>query len=180
MIVGLFQKNLNGGLRTLRTHFFLKKTWIFEVCHFTLGNYGQNKAFFTLGNSVKLCYTPWKFQGQKPRLMKMHHDFFLITPKWLHFYLWKFWTKQSFTFGNSVKLCCTLWSPLEIALLFQLTPKISTWYFFNTPGNSMSSTPLPPPLFGFLPLSLYIYIIYCLIILKRGLGWNYGSEVERS
>ena len=35
--------------------FFLKKTsWISEVCEFTLGNSGQNKAFFILGNSVKL------------------------------------------------------------------------------------------------------------------------------
>ena len=72
------EKSKQGGLRT---YFFLKKPWIFEVCHLTLGNYGQNKAFFTLGNSVKLCYTPWKVQGQKPRLMKMQHDFFLITPK---------------------------------------------------------------------------------------------------
>ena len=25
-------------------------------------------------------YTPWKFQGQKPRPIKIPHDFFLITP----------------------------------------------------------------------------------------------------
>ena len=68
--------------------FFKKKTWIFEVCHFILGNSGQNKASFTFGNSVKLCYTPCKFQGQKPRLMKMQH--FLITPK-----------NPAFTLGNS-------------------------------------------------------------------------------
>ena len=48
---------------------------------------------------------------------------------------------KSFTLGNSVKLCNTLWPPLETALLFQLTLIISTWYFFNTPGNFMSSIP---------------------------------------
>ena len=79
MIVGLFQKNPNRG--DWGHTFFKIKPCIFEVCHFTLGNSGHNKAFFTLGNSVKLCYTPWKFQGQKPRLIKMQHDFFLIIPK---------------------------------------------------------------------------------------------------
>ena len=64
MIFRLFQKNPNGG--GLRTYIFVKKSWIFEVCHFALGNYGQKKAFLTLGNFVKLCHTLWKFQGQKP------------------------------------------------------------------------------------------------------------------
>ena len=39
----------------------------------------QNLLF--LENFVKLCYAPWEFQGQKSRLMKVQHDFFLITPK---------------------------------------------------------------------------------------------------
>ena len=81
------EKSRQGGLRT---YLFLKKPWIFEVCHFTLGNYGQNKDFFTIANSVKFCYTSWKFQGQKPRHMKMQHDFFLIIPK-----------NFTFTLGNS-------------------------------------------------------------------------------
>ena len=80
MIVGLFQKNML---------LFKKNSWIFEVCHFTLGNSGQSKASFILGNSVKVCYTPWELQGQKPRLMKMQHNF-LITPK-----------NSAFTLGNS-------------------------------------------------------------------------------
>ena len=74
MIVGLFQKNPNKG--DLGHAFLKKKPWISEVCDFTLANYGQNKAFFTLGNSVKVFCTTWKFQDQKPRLMKMQHDFF--------------------------------------------------------------------------------------------------------
>ena len=69
---------------------FKKSPSIFEVCYFTLGNSRQNKAFFTLGNSPKLRYTPWKFQRQKLRLMKMHYDFFLITPK-----------NSTFKLGNS-------------------------------------------------------------------------------
>ena len=56
MTVGLFQKNPNreDWGHTLKRK---KKPWTFEVCHFTLGTYRQNKAFCTLGNSVKLCYT---------------------------------------------------------------------------------------------------------------------------
>ena len=30
-------------------------------------------------NSVKLYFTPWKFQGQKWRLMEIQHEFFLIS-----------------------------------------------------------------------------------------------------
>ena len=33
------------------------------------------------------------------------------------------------------------WTPLEILLLFSLTPGISIFSFFSTPGNYMSSTP---------------------------------------
>ena len=80
----------------------------------------DKKSFFTLGNSVKLCYNPWKCQGQKPRLMKI---------------------QQIFTLGNSKKLCNTLWSPLEIALLFQLTLRISTTYF-----SLPQEIPCPQPL----------------------------------
>ena len=58
--------------------FFKKNPRIFEVRH------------FTFGNSVKLCYTPWKFQRQKPRILKMQQDFVLITPK-----------RSTFTFRNS-------------------------------------------------------------------------------
>ena len=58
-------KSKQGGLRS---YFLLKNPWIFEVYNFTIGNSGQNK--------VPLV----QVQGQKPRLMKMQHDF-LITPK---------------------------------------------------------------------------------------------------
>ena len=33
------------------------------------------------------------------------------------------------------------WSPLEILFCFSLTPGNSTCYIFDTPGNSISSTP---------------------------------------
>ena len=33
------------------------------------------------------------------------------------------------------------WSPLEISHCFYLTPENPTSYFFNTPGNTISSTP---------------------------------------
>ena len=31
----------------------------------------QRKQAFIPGNSAKLCDTPWKFQGQKPRPMEI-------------------------------------------------------------------------------------------------------------
>ena len=80
-----------------------------------------------------------------PRSKTKTHEnstcFYLHHPYKFNFCPWKFRKIQTFTL---VKLCYTFWSSLEIALLFQLTPRISTWYFFNTPGNSMSSTPLSP------------------------------------
>ena len=156
MTVGLFQKNPNRGDWG---HTFLKKPWIFEVCHFTLGNYGQNKAFFTCGNSVKLYYTHWKFQGQKARLMKIQHDFFLITPK-----------NSTFILGNSGQN-----NALHLEILWNYIIHFDhPWklhFFFSWPlefqhdissipqeipcPNSM--LPSPSPLFGFLPLSIYIY-----------------------
>ena len=58
-------KSKQGGLRS---YFLSKNPWIFEVYNFTIGNSGQNK--------VPLV----QVQGQKPRLMKIQHEF-LITPK---------------------------------------------------------------------------------------------------
>ena len=80
---------------------------------------------------------------------------------YLSLYPWKFQTKWSFTLRNSTKLCYIHWnfrsesknqdpwkfhiifsgSPFEIPLLFLLTPGISTFYFLNNPGTSMSSNP---------------------------------------
>ena len=71
-------------------------------------------------------------------------------------YPWKLQTKQSFIPRNSTKLYVTfLLRPkaLEIPqffldhhwkyyVAFIITPRNSTWFFFNTPGNSISS---PPP-----------------------------------
>ena len=71
MIVGLFQK-LQKGIEDTP----LKKNLDFLGSSLYLS--GQNKSFFTLANFIKLCYTPWKLQDQKPRLMKIQHDFFLI------------------------------------------------------------------------------------------------------
>ena len=49
-----------------------------DIISFTLGNSGQNKAFFQR-NSAKLCYTNCKFQDQKRRSLETPYDFFLIT-----------------------------------------------------------------------------------------------------
>ena len=58
---------------------FLKKP--LEFLGLSLYTWGfHTKQGFTPGNSTKLCYTPWNFQGQKPRLMEISYYFFLITP----------------------------------------------------------------------------------------------------
>ena len=73
------------------------------------------KRGFTLGNFVKLCYTSWKFQGQKPRLVEIKHDFFLITP------------------GNSTSFSTDLWN-LRMTFLhytwkFCITVKLISYGF---------------------------------------------------
>ena len=59
-MIGLFQKNPNSG--DLQHTYFLKKygSGSFRFFRFvTLPlKILEKKAFFTLGNSVKLCYTP--------------------------------------------------------------------------------------------------------------------------
>ena len=75
-MTGLYQKNPN--MEEFRT-IFLKKTMDLDLLGFpiTLEDSEQKKVFFTLGKTVKLCYTPWKCQGQKPRPMKIQQSFAL-------------------------------------------------------------------------------------------------------
>ena len=131
MIVGLFQKNPN---RRNWGHTFLKKNLDLLDLSLYPWKFWTKKAFFTTGNFVKLCYTPWKFQDQKIRLMKI---------------------QKSFTDGSSVKLFNTLWSPTEIALLFQLNSRISAWYFLQYPRKFHV---LNPPHLDLIYIYIYIYI----------------------
>ena len=39
------------------------------------------KQRFTSRDFAKFCYTPWNFQGQKAKPMKIPHNFFMITPR---------------------------------------------------------------------------------------------------
>ena len=55
-------------------------------------------------------------------------------------------------------------SPLEIPLLFQLTPGIFTRYFSNNPGNSKSST--PPLAWSFCGIAHYNIFNYISIYLS--------------
>ena len=70
MITRLFQRNSKQG--AFRTYILKNKT--LKVLGLSLYSW----KFFIPQNSVKLCYTLWKFQGQKPRLKKTQHNFFLI------------------------------------------------------------------------------------------------------
>ena len=118
-MIGLLQKNPNRGDWG---HTFLKENM--DLDHLGLPLYRW--TFWTKRSSLY----PWKF-----RKVALHS---------LEISRFKTKTQENskgFTLGNSVKLCNTLWPPLETALLFQLTLRISTWYFFNTPGNFMSSIP---------------------------------------
>ena len=38
------------------------------------------KQMFTTGNSIKLCYTPWKYQDQKPRSLEIPDGIALEIP----------------------------------------------------------------------------------------------------
>ena len=67
---------------------------------------------------LDLLLSPWKFQHSEAYPRKFHKIVFTH------------WNFQ----GQKPK-------PMEIPLLFLLNPGISTLYLFNTPGNSMSSTP---------------------------------------
>ena len=64
----------------LRTYSFEKPPRIFRFVAFLTMEI-REKQIFTPGNSAKLCYTPWTFQGHKPRPMEILHNFFLITPE---------------------------------------------------------------------------------------------------
>ena len=58
----ILEKHAIRGLDLLGFSHYLWKFWI--------------KQRFTLGNSTKLCYNSWKFQGQKPRPLVIPHDIF--------------------------------------------------------------------------------------------------------
>ena len=61
--------------------------------------------------------------------------------KSFYFTLWKFQTKQKSTPVNFTKLCYqSVLHPLKILRPKSETPINSTCYFFDTPGNSVSST----------------------------------------
>ena len=143
--MGYSRKIQTGGIEDIL--FLKKKLWIFEVCHFTLGNYWQNKAFFTLGNSKVKNQDSWKcnmsFSWPPLKISLLPLEILDKTK----LYFWKF---------------------CKIALYTLITPRNSTSFsgdpknfnivFLQYSGNSMFSTPLPLPLFGFLPLSVSLYI----------------------
>ena len=52
--------------RRVKDIIFWKAHWNFYICHFTLRNSRENQLS-PPGNSAKLCDTPWKFQGPKPK-----------------------------------------------------------------------------------------------------------------
>ena len=98
-----------------------------------------------------------------------------------------------YSYGNFVKLYYTLWSTLETALLFQLVPRISTWYFFLQYPRKFHAS-MPSTLLSsvwILYIYMYIFMLYCvilfilftiischicyLIILKRGQFWSGGE-----
>ena len=112
MTIGIFQEKSKQG--ALRIYFFenkKKKTAkIFRF--FTLPLEILCKKGFTLANSVKLCCTPWKFQGKKWRSMGIQHIFSLsmkilyiyIIYIVLFFFIDKRWLLKPLPYGT----CCGL------------------------------------------------------------------------
>ena len=156
------EKSKQGGLRT----YFLKKK------HLDL--WGLSLYPWQFWTKQNLLY-PWKscktvlHPLEIPRSKAKTHEsatWFLDHPYKFRFSPRKFWTKQSFALANSVKLCYTLWSTLEIALLFQLTPRILNMIFLQYPRKFHVLKSSLPPLFGFLNFSLSTFRV------KNGKGFR--------
>ena len=100
-----YSRKKNRG-RGLRTFFFLLYSWKFKT-----------KQSSTPGNSTKLGWMPWKFQGQKPRPLALSleilHYFFLVT------------------LGNATLFLISLWKFHKFHMLFLWDP----WkvHIFNPP-----------------------------------------------
>ena len=109
------KKKKKTGWRVLRIYFSENPPGIFR---FVTTKFWR-KFSPLAGNSAKLCDTPWIFQHQKPRPIKIPHDLFLNTP------------------GNSISLLIGAWGNLHIML------------FIQYPWKFMPSTPLLSVLFGF-------------------------------
>ena len=82
----LCHNNSVGQWETIlkKTKQTLKNLWNFLVSYITSFFY-ITLPLEILDKTTKLhrwkfCYTPWKFQGQKPRLLETPYDYFLITP----------------------------------------------------------------------------------------------------
>ena len=127
MISGLFRKIQAGGLRT----YFKKKKKTASSRFVTLTlEILDKKSFLVL----------YSLENLRPKI-KINVIFSWSHKVRFYFYLWKFWTKQILTIGNSVKLFHILWSPWEIALLFQLTPRVSNMIFLQYPRKFHALNP---------------------------------------
>ena len=126
----------------------------------------SNRGLFQKNPNGRWGYTFLKRSPGNFRFVTLSKEI----PGRMRFYHWKF--------------CKFVWHPLEIPKsktkthgnstlvflehpwkfhLFLLTPRISTFLFFNTPRNSMSSTP-PVWIFSGIPqLDYYILCVYKLI-----------------
>ena len=94
----------------------------FKLITFSLGSWKfQIKQSFSPENFTKLSYTPWKSKDQKPRPMKIPHDFVLITPE-NSSYLFLL-TPGISTFSSSL--------PLEIPCHKPFAPCLD--FFWNSP-----------------------------------------------
>ena len=130
-------------------------------CNVVLYSYTCCQNFFTYV-PYEYVRTSLGYSRKNPKRIRKR-IYFSETPPlqflYLSFYPQNFWRKQAFTTGNSAKLCDTScnskiknqgpWKfhrsfsgpPLRISLLFYLTPGISTYSFFNSPGNFIHLTP---------------------------------------
>ena len=88
----ILERNQKGmGRGWWKDILFLKN--LLEVLGFLLYPWNfRTKQSFTPGNSAKLCYTPWRFQCQKPRPVEVPHEFFLISPRDSILFLINHWT----------------------------------------------------------------------------------------
>ena len=111
-----YSRKKNRG-RGLRTFFFLLYSWKFKT-----------KQSSTPGNSTKLGWMPWKFQGQKPRPLALSleilHYFFLVTLGNATLFLISLWKFHKFHM-------LFLWDPWKVHIFNP--PPVCLFFFWNSP-----------------------------------------------
>ena len=126
----------------MRTQFLEKDPWNFQICHFTLGNLGQNEASplenpqncvtpIGILNKAK-SQNPWKFHMISFGLLQKIPLLFLLTPGISSFYMF-----SEGTLINSMS------STSPVSIFFGIAPYLPSFLLKLSLANWKYSTPHP-------------------------------------